>query len=111
MATSTQPRNVISLGAAKARRIRTMLELRDRLAADWVEHDAHGLDDVDEIRDRLVATENQIRKEAPGLHKNRYPLWIQEDAARLHTADTPNADCNFCRILTATGADRRDGAA
>jgi hypothetical protein len=81
------------LGRLKLRRL---LRLRERLATAAVEHLAHDLPGADALWEALGRLEDQVQEHFPAVWRELYPQWVEQDAARLHTAANPSGTCRIC---------------
>ena len=81
--------------------LRTLLAMRDTVAADAAEADAHNLPTAADLCNQQTQLEDQLEQQLPVQQWRRlYPHWVIQDVARSHDAYHPAPQ--HCRICATT---------
>jgi hypothetical protein len=87
---------VAYLGDRPSRRLATLLESRDCLAARAAEYAAHDIAGADELLRCVADAQALIKNESPATHEQRWAAWIRQDAKLAHKAEAGHPACGLC---------------
>lgn len=97
---TTASQQTIDLAERRAARPRTLVALRDQLAAVVMERHSHGVDAAS-LQCELDQLELAIKAIAPQIHADLWASWLRRDASLLHDAAIGRQDCALCAVLNA----------
>ncbi len=92
---------VAYLGDRPSRRLATLLEIRDCLAARAAEYAAHDVAGADELLRCVADAQALIKNESPATHEQRWVSWVQHDAELAHRAEMGHPTCGLCAAARA----------
>lgn len=80
-------------------RLDTLLDVRWRLARLATERRSHNLDDAADTFQEQLLVEAAIGHEFPEVVDEKFPSWIESDAALEHDASVLHPECGICEAI------------
>ena len=98
MSTTTTSVSNISKGSTlrASRRLDHLVRVRDRLAIAVARCQAHRVGNAEEAERLLLAVEDAVHTEFPGMYRRLLDSWLQRDMMLEHTAIQSVQDCAVC---------------